>query len=158
MLVVSSQLSAESCCPQCAEDYFPGLQVAFIRFPCDSIQANGRSLTPLVGYERRRICFFFEVSGVPLYSCAPVLPVLALQGSVFCSAPDLCKNQPSNRVLALIYVELIQFKPNKVAIGESTCGAKWFSGPLSDDCDECNSMFDISELSRVALERASTAR
>eukprot|EP00752_Nemacystus_decipiens_P011297 g10039.t1 len=46
----------------------------------------------------------------------------------------------------------------QVAIGESTCGAKWFSGPLSDDCDECNSMFDISELSRVALERASTAR
>ncbi|CAN0532893.1 unnamed protein product, partial [Ectocarpus sp. 8 AP-2014] len=46
----------------------------------------------------------------------------------------------------------------QVAIGESTCGAKWFAGPLSDDCDECNSLFDISELSRVALERASTAR
>ncbi|CAM9331937.1 unnamed protein product, partial [Ascophyllum nodosum] len=49
---------------------------------------------------------------------------------------------------------------NQVAIGESTCGAKWFSGPISDnsDCDECNSLFDVSELSRVALERASTAR
>ena len=46
----------------------------------------------------------------------------------------------------------------QVAIGESTCSAKWFAGPLSDECDECNSMFDISELSRIALERASTAR
>ncbi|CAM9381692.1 unnamed protein product [Ascophyllum nodosum] len=45
-----------------------------------------------------------------------------------------------------------------VGIGESTCGAIWFAGPLSDDCPQCNAMFDISELSRVALERASTAR
>ncbi|CAM9850452.1 unnamed protein product [Scytosiphon promiscuus] len=46
----------------------------------------------------------------------------------------------------------------QVAIGESTCSAKWFAGPLDEDCDECNSLFDISELSRVALERASSAR
>ncbi|CAM9101625.1 unnamed protein product, partial [Ascophyllum nodosum] len=46
----------------------------------------------------------------------------------------------------------------QVGIGESTCDAIWFAGPLSDDCDQCNAMFDISELSRVALERASTAR
>ncbi|CAN0488349.1 unnamed protein product, partial [Discosporangium mesarthrocarpum] len=46
----------------------------------------------------------------------------------------------------------------QVGIGESTCGAKWFAGPVSDDCPRCNSLLDISELSRIALERASTAR
>lgn len=46
----------------------------------------------------------------------------------------------------------------QVGIGESTCGAKWFAGPKDEDCKECNALFDISELSRVALERASTAR
>lgn len=70
--------------------------------------------------------------------------------SYFCCTPRL------NFFDALLF--LLISKPNQVGIGESTCGAKWFSGPLSDDCDECNSLFDISELSRVALERASTAR
>lgn len=46
----------------------------------------------------------------------------------------------------------------KVGIGESTCAAKWFAGPVDEDCERCNALFDISELSRVALERASTAR
>ncbi|CAM9710130.1 unnamed protein product [Chrysoparadoxa australica] len=46
----------------------------------------------------------------------------------------------------------------QVAMGESTCGTKFFAGPRDEDCPMCNSLFDISELSRVALERASTAR
>ncbi|CAM9557293.1 unnamed protein product [Sphacelaria rigidula] len=46
----------------------------------------------------------------------------------------------------------------QVGIGESTCGAKWFAGPKGDGCKECNALFDISELTRIALERAPTAR
>ncbi|CAM9441809.1 unnamed protein product [Phaeothamnion confervicola] len=46
----------------------------------------------------------------------------------------------------------------QVAIGESTCGAAFMAGPRDEICAMCNALFDISELSRVALERAATAR
>lgn len=46
----------------------------------------------------------------------------------------------------------------QVAIGESTCGAKFYAGPLGESCSRCTAMFDVSELSRIAMERASTAR
>jgi len=43
----------------------------------------------------------------------------------------------------------------QVAIGESTCDAKLINKPAHDGG---HALFDVSELSRVALERASTAR
>jgi dipeptidase len=46
----------------------------------------------------------------------------------------------------------------QVAIGESTCGSRFFAGPNGDSCTMCTSLLDVSELSRLAMERASTAR
>eukprot|EP01084_Bolivina_argentea_P250108 418920_1 len=46
----------------------------------------------------------------------------------------------------------------QVGIGESTCGAKYWAGPIGEDCERCTALFDISALSRVAMERASSAR
>jgi dipeptidase len=46
----------------------------------------------------------------------------------------------------------------QVAIGESTCGTRFWAGPLDEDCQYCSALFDISELSRIAMERAATAR
>lgn len=115
-------------------------------------------------------CWCFEVSGVHTAALVLmlllVLLVLALPGTFFLSAIPhpfrisihlLASPFVANNAIFLCSPSP-NLKPNQVAIGESTCGAIWFSGPLSDDCDECNSLFDISELSRIALERASTAR
>ncbi|KDO19100.1 hypothetical protein SPRG_15579 [Saprolegnia parasitica CBS 223.65] len=44
---------------------------------------------------------------------------------------------------------------HQVALGESTCGARLWAKPLSQGG---NALFDIVELSRVAMERARTAR
>lgn len=44
---------------------------------------------------------------------------------------------------------------HQVAIGESTCGARFFSKPLTQGGE---ALFDVAELSRIALQRAKTAR
>eukprot|EP00611_Tribonema_gayanum_P000672 TRINITY_DN10499_c0_g1_i1.p1 TRINITY_DN10499_c0_g1~~TRINITY_DN10499_c0_g1_i1.p1 ORF type:complete len:823 (+),score=281.40 TRINITY_DN10499_c0_g1_i1:308-2470(+) len=46
----------------------------------------------------------------------------------------------------------------QVGIGESTCGSRFFAGPIGDDCTMCTAKIEISELSRIAMERASSAR
>lgn len=44
---------------------------------------------------------------------------------------------------------------HQVAIGESTCGARYVSKPLTQGGD---ALFDVAALSRIALQRAKTAR
>jgi dipeptidase len=46
----------------------------------------------------------------------------------------------------------------QVGIAESTCGAKLWAGPKGAECSRCKALLDVSELSRIALERASSAR
>lgn len=46
----------------------------------------------------------------------------------------------------------------QVGVGESTCGSRFFAGPVGDGCKKCTALLDISELSRLAMERASSAR
>ncbi|TMW65833.1 hypothetical protein Poli38472_003598 [Pythium oligandrum] len=44
---------------------------------------------------------------------------------------------------------------HQVAIGESTCGARFYSKPATQGGD---ALFDVTELSRIALQRSTTAR